>query len=166
MSLQLLEVVNVIAITGGLMGFSCLLIFSHIPTHYGTVSVPRQESSSSLFQIIWQNNYMILTVTGNHLVGHHGADIAVCVVKGLCLVGLAVSRPDLAISTSHDDRTLRWPGKAGHCGRLDELVADHLLLPKVVADLVYKHNVVRLRNRQSVGFRAEGKALLRMVGRY
>ena len=101
-----------------------------------------------------------------HLVGDHGADIAVCVVKGLCLVGLTVSCPDLAISTTHDDRTLRWPGKAGHCGRLDELVADHLLLPKVVADLVDKHNVVRLCNRQSVGFRAEGKALLRMVGRY
>ena len=98
-----------------------------------------------------------------HLVGDHGADIAVRVVEGLCLVGLAVSRTDLAISTSHDDRTLRWPGKAGHCGRLDELVADHLLLPKVVADLVDEHNVVRLCNRQSVGFRAEGKSLLWIV---
>ena len=74
-----------------------------------------------------------------------------------------MSRPDLAVSTSHDDRTLRRPGEAGHCRRLNELVADHLLLPEVVPDLVDKHNVVRLCNRQSVGFGAEGKSLLRMV---
>ena len=123
----------------------------------------RQEPSPGLFQITWENNYMMLTAPGNHLVGDHGADIAVCVVKSLCLVCLTVSRPDLAVGTTHDDRTLRWPGEAGDCRRLDKLVADHLLLPKVVADLVNKHNVVRLRNGQSVGFRAEGKSLSRMV---
>ena len=50
---------------------------------------------------------MMLTATGNHLVGDHGTDIAVCVVKGLCLVCLAVSRPDLAVGTSHDDWALK-----------------------------------------------------------
>ena len=106
---------------------------------------------------------MKLSAPGNHLVGDHGADIAVCVVKGLCLVCLTVSRSDLAVGTTHYDRTLRRPGKAGDCRRLDELVADHLLLAKVVADLVDKHNVVRLRNRQSVGLRTEGKSLSRMI---
>ena len=42
------------------MGLSCLLVFGHIPAHYGTVSVPGQEPSSSLFQITCQNNYMML----------------------------------------------------------------------------------------------------------
>ena len=39
---------------------SCLLVFSHIPAHYGTVSMPGQESSTGLFQIILQNKYMML----------------------------------------------------------------------------------------------------------
>ena len=74
-----------------------------------------------------------------------------------------MSRPDLSVGTSHDDRTLRRPGQAGDGRRLDELVADHLLLPEVVPDLVNKHDVVCLRNGQSIGFRAEGKSLSRMV---
>ena len=40
-----------------------------------------------------------------YLVGNHRADIAVRVVEGLSLVCLAVGRPDLAVSTTHDDRT-------------------------------------------------------------
>ena len=40
-----------------------------------------------------------------YLVGYHRADIAVRVVEGLSLVRLAVGRPDLAVSTTHDDRT-------------------------------------------------------------
>ena len=92
-----------------LEGLSRLLVFGHIPTHNGTISVSRQESSSGL----WENNYMMLTDAGNHLVGNHGADIAVCVVKGLCLVCFAVSRSNLAVGAAHDDRALRRPGEAG-----------------------------------------------------
>ena len=44
-----------------------------------------------------------------HLVGNHRADIAVRVVEGLSLVRLAVRRPDLAVSATHDDRT--WEKK-------------------------------------------------------
>ena len=40
-----------------------------------------------------------------HLVGNHRADIAVRVIEGLSLVRLAVRRPDLAVSATHDDRT-------------------------------------------------------------
>ena len=105
----------------------------------------------------------MMQTVGNHLVGDHGADIAVCVVKGLSLVCLTVSRSDLAVGATHDDRTLRRPGEAGNCRRLDELVADHLLLAEVVTDLVDKHDVVRLRNGQSVGLRAEGKSLVIMI---
>ena len=84
-------------------------------------------------------------------------------LDGQCLVGLTVSRSDLAVGATHDDRTLRRPGEAGDCRRLDELVADHLLLAKVVADLVDEHDVVRLRNGQSVGLRAEGESLARII---
>ena len=40
-----------------------------------------------------------------YLVGNHRADIAVRVIEGLSLVRLAVRRPDLAVSTTHDDGT-------------------------------------------------------------
>ena len=40
-----------------------------------------------------------------YLVGNHRADIAVGVIEGLSLVRLAVSRPNLAVGTTHNDRT-------------------------------------------------------------
>ena len=105
----------------------------------------------------------MMKIVRNHLVCDHGADIAVCIVEGLSLVRLTVSRSDLAVGATHDDRALRRPGEAGDCRRLDELVADHLLLAEVVADLVDEHDVVRLRNGQSVGLRAEGESLVIMI---
>jgi hypothetical protein len=92
-------------------------------------------------------------------VDHHRADVAISVVQRLRLVGLAVRSADLAISAAHDDRAFGRPGNAGHCRGLYELVTDHFLLSKVIANLVDKDDVVSLGNRQPVGFGTEGQAL-------
>ena len=42
-------------------------------------------------------------------------------------------------------------------------IEDHLLLPKIVANLVNKDNVVSLGDRKSIRLRAERKSLRRMV---
>ena len=42
-------------------------------------------------------------------------------------------------------------------------IEDHLLLPKIVANLVNKDNVVGLGNRKSIRLRAERKSLKRMI---
>ena len=42
-------------------------------------------------------------------------------------------------------------------------IEDHLLLPKIVANLVNKDNVVGLGNRKSIRLRAERKSLKRIV---
>ena len=51
------------------------------------------------------------------------------------------------------------PGNAGDGGGLYELVADHLLLPEVLADLVDEHDVVGLRHGELGRVRAEGEPL-------
>ena len=42
-------------------------------------------------------------------------------------------------------------------------IEDHLLLPKIVANLVNKDNVVSLGDRKSIRLRAERKSLRRMI---
>ena len=42
-------------------------------------------------------------------------------------------------------------------------IEDHLLLPKIVANLVNKDNVVSLCDRKSIRLRAERKSLKRMI---
>ena len=45
----------------------------------------------------------------------------------------------------------------------ETLIEDHLLLPKIVANLVNKDNVVSLGDRKSIRLRAERKSLKKTV---
>ena len=94
---------------------SCCLI--QFCVFFSPVGPPRHTSAlwsrlrariGSQFQPVLALSRKIWNVA-RYLVGNHRADIAVRVVEGLSLVRLAVRRPDLAVSATHDDRT--WKTK-------------------------------------------------------
>lgn len=107
----------------------CSLVLRHIPPDNGPVSMAREEACPIC-------------------IDHNRADIAVCVVQGLGLVGLTVGCAHLSICTAQDYWPFRWPGNTSNRGCLDKLVANNLFLPEVFPNLVHKHNIVSLCNCQ------------------
>ena len=74
------------------------------PRHTSALWSHLRVRTGSQFQPVLAFSKKIWNVP-RYLVGYHRADIAVRVVEGLSLVRLAMGRPDLAVSTTHDDRT-------------------------------------------------------------